>query len=80
MPGNFLFTLYVSPTPGQPGPATGVTKSDLDVLNVTSLSIYGVTCTSGVAIDEIRIGTSYADVVPVATAPLSLLTCIAGGL
>jgi len=80
LPGNDQFTLYVDPTPGQPEPATGVTKADLDVGLVTAVDIWSVTFSSSVTIDEIRIGTTYADVVPASTSILSTLTCIVEGL
>lgn len=61
LPGNDVFTLYVNPAPGHPEPATGVTKSDLDLGTVSKVGLYS---SGAFAVDEIRIGTSYADVVP----------------
>ena len=61
LPGTDLFTLYTNPTPGAPEPTSGVTKSDL---NLGTVSILGIYSTGGFAVDEIRIGTTYADVVP----------------
>jgi len=61
--GNDIFTLYVDPLPGRPEPASAVVKTDLDLGVVSALGIYS---TGAFAIDEIRIGTTYADVTPVA--------------
>jgi len=71
LPGNDVFTLYINPTPGRPEPSSGVVKSDLDLGLVSSLSVGGVVATSQFTIDEIRIGTTYADVVPAAANPFS---------
>jgi hypothetical protein len=60
--GNEVFTLYVNPTPGGPEPNSGTMKSDLDLGSVTKIGIYS---TGAFAVDEIRIGTSYASVLPV---------------
>ena len=59
--GNDIFTLYANPAPGDPEPAVGVVKADLDLGVVSALGIYS---TGAFAIDEIRIGTAYADVTP----------------
>ena len=59
--GNDIFTLYANPTPGQPEPGSSVVKTDLDLGTVSRIGIYS---TGAFAIDEIRIGTTYADVVP----------------
>ncbi len=61
LPGNDVFTLYTNPKPGGAEPASGVTKADLDLGVVSKLGIYS---TGAFAVDEIRIGTTYADVVP----------------
>src|SRR5262249_38052571 len=61
LPGPDRFTLYTNPVPGDPEPTSGVVKADLD-LGVVSL--VGTLSTGGFAVDEIRIGTTYADVVP----------------
>ncbi len=71
--GNDRFTLYVNPTPGGPEPAAGAVKTDLDLGTVTGLSIYS---TGAFSIDEVRVGTTFADVTPLAVvatpAPSSL--------
>jgi hypothetical protein len=79
--GNDALTLYVNPTPGGPEPGVAsVVKSDLDVGAVTSLTInnYG-----GFTTDEIRIGSSFADVAPAAAAApepgYGLMVALAGG-
>ena len=60
MPGNDVFTLYVDPAPGKPEPASSVVKTDVDLGTVSKIGIYS---TGAFAIDEIRIGTTFADVV-----------------
>jgi hypothetical protein len=65
LPGNDRLSLYLNPTPGQSEPATpDVVKTDLDVGSVTSFVInnYG-----GFTTDEIRVGSTFADVTPTAT-------------
>jgi hypothetical protein len=59
--GNDLFSLYVNPAPGAPEPANGVVKSDLNLGTVSRIGIYS---TGAFSIDEIRIGSTYADVTP----------------
>jgi len=59
--GADSFTLYVDPVPGRGEPASGVVKTDLDLGVVSALGIYS---TGAFAIDEIRVGTTYADVTP----------------
>lgn len=60
-PGADIFTLYVDPVPGHREPASAVVKTDLDLGIVSALGIYS---TGAFAIDEIRVGTTYADVTP----------------
>ena len=59
--GSDVFTLYVNPTPGGPEPAIGVVKADMDLGSVSKIGLYS---TGAFAVDEIRIGTTFADVVP----------------
>ena len=61
LPGNDLFTLYADPGVGRTEPASGAVKADLDLGTVSRIGIYS---TGAFAIDEIRIGTTYADVLP----------------
>ncbi len=61
LPGNDVFTLYTNPDPRDPEPADGVTKTDLNLGVVSRVGIY---TTGALAVDEIRIGTTYEDVVP----------------
>lgn len=61
LPGNDVFTLYSDPTPGRLEPASNVVKTDLDLGTLSRIGIYS---TGAFTIDEIRIGTTYADVVP----------------
>ncbi len=65
------FTLYVNPTPGAPEPLVGTVKQNSDVGIVSSLTLYS---TGAYGLDEIRIGTTYADVVPaIVPEPASLV-------
>ena len=59
--GNDRFTFYVNPTVGGPEPSGGAVKTDLDLGVVTGVTLYS---TGAHDVDEIRIGTTYADVVP----------------
>ena len=61
LPGNDVFTLYTNPKPGGAEPASGVTKADLNLGAVSRVGIYS---SGAFAVDEVRIGTTYADVVP----------------
>ncbi len=61
LPGNDLFTLYTDPVPGDPEPASGVVKADLNLGAVTRVGIYS---TGAFSVDEIRVGATYADVTP----------------
>jgi hypothetical protein len=61
MAGNDVFTLYVNPEPGRPEPSSTVVKTDLNLGTVSRIGIYSV---GAFLIDEIRIGTTFADVVP----------------
>jgi PEP-CTERM motif len=53
------FTLYVDPTPGGSEPLSGTVKQDSDVGTVSAITLYS---TGAFSADEIRIGTTYADV------------------
>jgi hypothetical protein len=59
--GRDIFTLYANPAPGGREPSGGAVKTDLDLGVVSKIGIYS---TGAFSIDEIRIGTTYADVVP----------------
>jgi len=61
LPGRDIFTLNVDPKPGRPEPAGGVMKADLDIGTVSQIGIFS---TGAFSVDELRIGTSFADVVP----------------
>jgi hypothetical protein len=61
LPGNDLFTLYVDPAVGSVEPISGAIKTDLDLGTVSTIGIYS---SGAFAIDEIRIATSYAEVLP----------------
>lgn len=58
--GNDFVTLHVNPSVKGPEPAGVTVKSDLDLGPLTSLAIYSG---GSFAIDEIRVGTTYEDVV-----------------
>jgi hypothetical protein len=60
--GNEKITLYVNPTPGDPEPATGTVKQDANFGTITGLTLYS---TGAFSIDELRVGTTFADVTPV---------------
>ena len=62
MAGNDVFTLYVNPAVGKPEPGSAIVKSDVDLGIVSRVGIYS---TGAFTIDEIRIGTTFADVLPV---------------
>lgn len=64
LPGIDIFTLYTNPVPGAPEPATGVIKTDLYLGTVSTIGSYS---SGAFSIDEIRIGTTYADVTPAVT-------------
>lgn len=61
MAGNDVFTLYVNPTPGRDEPSSTVVKTDLDLGTVSRIGIYSV---GAFLVDEIRVGTTFADAVP----------------
>ena len=55
------FTLFVNPTAGSAEPAFGTVKNDSDVGTVGGVTLYS---TGAYSLDEIRIGTTFADVTP----------------
>ena len=59
--GNDTFTLYANPAPWGSEPGSGAVKSDLDLGAVSKIGIYS---SGAFTVDEIRIGTTYEDVVP----------------
>ena len=61
-PGKDVFTLYVNPRLRDPEPSSGAVEADLDLGVVSRVGLYS---TGAFAVDEFRIGTTYADVVPV---------------
>jgi hypothetical protein len=75
------FTLYVNPTPGGTEPLSGTVKQDTDIANVSGLTLYS---TGAFSADEIRVGTTYADVVPISPAavpePASIVLVATAGL
>ncbi len=76
--GTDRFTLYADPTPGGPEPLAGVVKSDLRLGGFRAVTLYS---TGAFSLDEIRIGTTFADVTPTAVPePSSLALVGVGGL
>ena len=61
-PGNDRFTLYVNPSPLSPEPPTGIVKQDMDIGGLDGIVLYS---TGAHSVDEIRWGTTFADVTPV---------------
>jgi hypothetical protein len=59
--GNDRITLFVNPTPGKPEPVTGVVKHDTDLGDLKGVALYS---TGAHVIDELRVGGSFASVVP----------------
>ena len=59
--GNDLFTLYVNPVPGAAEPLSGTIKNDSDVGIVRNIGLWA---SGAFSIDELRISTTYANVVP----------------
>ncbi len=68
--GNDRFTLYVNPTPGAPEPAFGTVKQDASLSTFNTLTIYS---TGAFSLDELRVGNTFADVVPVVPEPAGLV-------
>ena len=60
--GPDRFTLYVNPKPGQPEPAKGILKEDLDLDPTNMIILYSRGAWS---VDELRVGTTWSDVTPV---------------
>lgn len=63
--GSDVFTLYVNPTPGGPEPASGVVKSS-PFGTASGFTLYS---TGAFSVDELRLGTTYADVTPAIPEP-----------
>ena len=62
--GDDRITLYVDPQPGQGEPRQGVVKEDLDLQFADTIFLQSRTAWS---VDEIRFGTTWADVTPAAS-------------
>jgi hypothetical protein len=61
--GPDRFTLFVNPVPGKPEPQNGFVKEDFDLEIADQVILYS---RSAWSVDEIRIGTTWADVTPAA--------------
>jgi hypothetical protein len=59
--GPDRFTLYMNPTPGKPEPVSETVKEDLDLEQADMIFLYSRAAWS---VDEIRLGTTWADVTP----------------
>ena len=70
--GSDVFTLYVNPTPGEPEPAAGIVKTS-PFGTATGFTLYS---TGQFSVDELRLGTTYADVTPAVPEP-STVACAA---
>jgi hypothetical protein len=64
MAGNDLFTMYVNPTPGALEPLSGIVKGDANIGIFNALTLYS---SGAFAVDELRVGETFADVTPVTT-------------
>ena len=64
--GPDRITLYVNPTPGESEPVRGAVKDDLDVQFADTIFLQSRAAWS---VDEIRLGTTWADVTPAAKSP-----------
>lgn len=72
-----VFTMYVNPIPGGPEPSAGIVKT-VDLGSVVGLTLYS---TGAHAVDELRLGETFADVTPVASnVPDSALGMIGGAV
>jgi hypothetical protein len=76
--GNDTFRLYVNPTPGAPEPAIADATLTYDIGTQNGL---GFTAGAGgrASFDEIRVGTQYADVSPVAASDFRILSITNAG-
>jgi hypothetical protein len=73
-PGNDRFTLFINPSPLSPEPLTGILKQDMDIGAVDGVVLYS---TGAHSVDEIRWGTTFADVTPVPEPGTIALTVVA---
>jgi hypothetical protein len=64
--GEDRFTLFVNPTPGKPEPASATVKEDFDLEYADMIFLYSRASWS---VDEIRLGTTWADVTPASKPP-----------
>src|SRR5262249_9133369 len=60
--GPDVVTLFVNPTPGRPEPSSNAVKTNLDLGTVSAITFFS--SGGSFAFDEIRIGTTFEDVVP----------------
>jgi hypothetical protein len=62
LPGNDVYQLYIDPQTGQPQPGTAAATLNFDLQSVTTIGLAGP---GAFGFDELRIGTTWADVTPV---------------
>ncbi len=65
-PGHDRVTLYLNPVPGEPEPASGTVKDDVDWGVFLLVSLHA---TSAASFDEVRIGDTYEQVTSVTCSP-----------
>ena len=73
--GSDVFTLFLNPTPGAPEPASGVVKTSA-VGTASGFTLYS---TGAFSIDELRLGTTYADVTPAIPEPTGIIALAGAG-
>ena len=74
--GNDVFRLYVDPPSGQPEPLTA--NATLTVFDVSTITSLGLTGPGAYGFDELRIGTTWADVTAVPEPSTTALAWIGG--
>jgi hypothetical protein len=78
LPGNDLYRLYIDPPAGQPQPATAAAILNFDLQTIPTI---GLTGPGAFGFDELRIGTTWADVTAVpepASLPLASVALVVG--
>ncbi|MHC4178738.1 MAG: hypothetical protein ACYSWU_14600 [Planctomycetota bacterium] len=75
-PGLDRFTLYVNPDPIDVEPASGTVKNDMNIFSVNSVVVYS---TGAFSMDEVCVGETYSDVIPIPE-PCTLMLLSAGVL
>ena len=78
LPGNDLVTLFVNPTPGTEPTSGGFTYDQTDLGGGAPQFDLEVVAPSSItsSFDELRVGTTYADVAPVVPEPIPSIPCL----